>query len=100
MLTQKTPALVLVSSYLFALWLVSWITFYAIGNISLFFSNFGYLFLLSLGCICFVFSLLILRKLIVETKKELLIMNEKANTVQDYYQYQQFLNPPDSDSYN
>lgn len=100
MLSRKTPAMILISSYLFALWLVSWLTFYAIGNINLFFQEFGYLILLSLGNICFVISLLILRKLIVDTRNELLNLTEKADNVKGCYQYHQVLNPPDCDMYN
>ncbi|MCK5636135.1 MAG: hypothetical protein KAH91_01845 [Thermoplasmatales archaeon] len=97
---RRTLAMVLISTYLFILWLISWLTFYVIGNISLFFTEFGYLFLLTLGCVSFVFSLLILRKLLTDTKCELNNLTEKEKNVRDCYQYDQFLNPPDTDMNN
>ena len=100
MFRRKNLSLILISSYLFVLWLISWLTFYAVGNISRLFTEAGYMFILTLGCVCFVISLLILCKLMTNTRYELNTLIEKEKNVRDCYKYDQFLNPPDADMNN
>lgn len=71
------------------------ILYFAIFDLSNYFSGSVYYFTLFFVFIVFVFSILYLKKLLAEMKYDIDEKKQKEKNVRDCYQYLQLLNPPD-----
>ena len=100
MASRKAVAALFIIFLSLVILFLPWSIFCIVGKATLIFSKSITYFIFLIGCLSFAIMLWTLRILMVDIRYEINAAKEKEKNVKACYQYNQLLNPPDTDMNN
>ena len=95
---QNKLSLAFIVTMLSTVIISSWFILNIINDATLLFSENVYQLVLIIICVCFILSIVLLKKFLVEIRYEIESYKEKERNIRDIYLYNQLLDPPNTNS--